>query len=145
MADELPPLEIDPDKVCFLIVMAREFENAEPPIDEDQTAAESAEELEEEIEEIEHAPEEGDATFDEIKSFIDSLNWDEQCQLVALAWLGRGDYTVEEWKDAVESANDEHNNRTAEYLLGMPLLPDYLTEGLAAFDITCDEVDRAHL
>lgn len=145
MADELPPLEIDADKVCFLIVMTREFENAEPPMDEDQVAADSEDELEEEIEEIEHSPEDADATLDEIKSFIGSLNWDEQCQIVALAWLGRGDYTIDEWNDAVQTANDEHNNRTAEYLLGMPLLPDYLTEGLAAFDITCDEIDRAHL
>lgn len=145
MADQLPPLEIDPDKVCFLIVMMREFENAEPPIDQDQVAAGSEDEFEEEIEEIEHSPDEGSATFDEIKTFIDSLNWDEQCQIVALAWLGRGDYAIEEWGDAVKTANDEHNNRTAEYLIGMPLLPDFLTEGLAAFDITCDEVDRAHL
>ena len=143
MADELPPLEIDPDKVCYLIAMAREFENAEPPMDEDQVAADSEDEFEEEIDEIEHSPEEGDATFEGISTFIGSLNWDEQCQLVALVWLGRGDYTIEEWADALQTANDEHNNRTAEYLLGIPLLPDYLTEGLAAFDISCDEVDGA--
>jgi hypothetical protein len=141
MADQMPSLEIDPDKVCFLIVMTREFENAEPAIDEDTKATEA----EDEIAELGHSPEESDATFDEIKSFIGALNWDEQCQLVALAWLGRGDFSIEEWQDAVTAANDEHNERTADYLLGMPLLPDYLTEGLAAFDITCDEVDRAHL
>ena len=97
------------------------------------------------MEEAGHSAEESDATFDEIKSFIESLNWDEQCQIVALTWVGRGDFAVVEWEDAVSTANDEHNDRTAEYLLGMPLLPDYLTEGLAAFEITCDEVDRANM
>jgi hypothetical protein len=140
MADTIELLEIDPDKVCFVIVMMREFETQEPAIDEDQNAADSEDEIE-----TEHDMETEDATFDEVKSFIDSLNWDEQCNLVALAWVGRGDFTIDEWEDAVKTANDEHNNRTADYLLGIPLLPDYLTEGLAAFDISCDDVDRAHL
>lgn len=140
MADENDVLEIDPDKVCFIIVMTREFETQEPAIDDDQTAAESEDDID-----VEHDAETEDATFEEVKSFIEALNWDEQCQLVALTWLGRGDFTLSEWGEAIKTANDEHNDRTADYLLGIPLLPDYLTEGLAEFGITCDEVDRTHL
>jgi hypothetical protein len=55
-------------------------------------------------------------------------------RLVALAWLGRGTYGLEEWKDAVATARSEHSRRTAEYLLGLPLLGDYLEDGLALFD-----------
>jgi hypothetical protein len=53
---------------------------------------------------------------------------------VALAWLGRGTYDLDEWKEAVATARTEHSRRTAEYLLTLPLLGDYLEDGLAMFD-----------
>ncbi len=56
---------------------------------------------------------------------------DERVQLVALAWLGRGTYDLSEWRTALDTARSEHRKRTAEYLLGLPLLGDYLEDGLA--------------
>jgi hypothetical protein len=62
---------------------------------------------------------------------------------VALAWLGRGTYDIDEWHDAVQTARDAHNARTAEYLLGLPLLGDYLEDGLAMFgEFIADTDDR---
>jgi hypothetical protein len=69
-------------------------------------------------------------------SFISSLSEDEQIDLVALAWLGRDDNTIEDWPALREEAGRAHANRagqTANYLLGMPLLADYLEEGLSLF------------
>jgi hypothetical protein len=65
---------------------------------------------------------------------IRSLNDDERLRLVALAWLGRGTYSKEEWREAIATARSEHSRRAAEYLLTMPLLGDYLEDGLAQFD-----------
>ena len=65
------------------------------------------------------------------------LDEDEQIWLVALAWIGRGTYDAKEWKEALAEARDQHNKRTAEYLTGLPLLGDYLEEGLAAFGEDC--------
>ena len=75
----------------------------------------------------------------ELAAFIDGLNVDEQCELVALAWIGRGSFTKEEWREALAEARHAHNTRTAEYLMGLPLLGDYLADGLAEFGHTCDE------
>jgi hypothetical protein len=69
---------------------------------------------------------------------IANLNEDEQVELVALAWLGRGSYAVDEWEDAKNEAADAHNDRTAQYLMGMPLLADYLEEGLSGLGHSCD-------
>jgi hypothetical protein len=77
-----------------------------------------------------------DTPFQEAKAQIESMNIDEQCELVALAWVGRGDYAKEDWDEALRVAREEHNNRTAEYLLGMPHLPDHLQAGLDAFDMS---------
>ena len=70
-------------------------------------------------------------------SAIWALNEDEQIDLVALAWLGRGDGELENWDDLRGEASRAHNDRTADYLLGMPLLADYLEEGLSQFGESC--------
>ncbi|WP_210317101.1 DUF3775 domain-containing protein [Oryzicola mucosus] len=68
----------------------------------------------------------------ELRELINDLNVDEAAELVALVWLGRGDYEAGEWQEAVSEALQRGNKRTAKYLLGMPLLGDYLESGLDA-------------
>jgi len=73
---------------------------------------------------------------------IRGLNEDEQIDLVALAWLGRGDGDLDDWQDLRAEAARAHNKRTAEYLLGMPLLGDYLEEALSQFGHSTEEFDE---
>lgn len=131
-------LTIDPDKVCAIIVKARVFD-ADLPHEGDDHGSDLAhgevDELEEHIEPEDE--EHDDNTEDELRALIDDLNDDEQIELVALAWIGRGSYSIEEWAEARAEARRAHNKRTAKYLLGMPLLSDYLDEGLAAFGVSC--------
>lgn len=74
----------------------------------------------------------GDLTGAELKELIEDLNVDEAAELVALAWVGRGDFGREEWNDAVSEARQRGNRKTASYLMGMPMLGDYLEDGLEA-------------
>lgn len=55
--------------------------------------------------------------------------------LQGAAWLGRGDYTAGDWPSMREEAARSRNERTALYLLGMPLLSDYLEERLIGFNV----------
>ena len=43
-----------------------------------------------------------DSVRKELKAFIDGMDEDEQCELVALCWLGRGDFSTDEWDTVVE-------------------------------------------
>jgi hypothetical protein len=69
------------------------------------------------------------------------LNEDEQASLVALAWIGRGSFGPEELEEALSTARTEHTNRTEDYLLGMPLLPDYLEEGLDRLGYSVEDAE----
>lgn len=133
-------LTIDLDKVCYVVVKARQFDAKEGSID-GQSEAEAGDENAREV----LTDFEGDAAYDEALEFIRTLDEDSQCALVALMWLGRGDFDKEGWTDALQTARDERNERTAEYLLGTPLLADYLEEGLAAFGRSCLDIERQHL
>jgi hypothetical protein len=73
-----------------------------------------------------------DLTAEELRELIDDLNVDEAAELVALVWVGRGDYDSSEWQEALAEAKRRGNRRTASYLLGMPMLGDWLEEGLEA-------------
>ena len=130
---------VDVEKVSFIVAKSREFE-AQDAVQEGYDGDElSKHDIQDETFQEDLATQvdedNDDATLDEVKAWIRSINDEEQCQIVALAWIGRGDFTITEWDEALRIATDEHNNRTAEYLLGMPLLPDYLEEGLSQFGL----------
>lgn len=136
----MPELQIGTDKVCYVIVKAREFDVQEEAVEEDYGGNMTDEGFREVL--ASHA---GDGIVQEVKDFIDGLNEDEKTDLVALAWLGRGDYSIEEWSDAVSEARSRHTGPTSDYLLGIPVLGDYLEEGLAAFGLSCADIEISHL
>jgi hypothetical protein len=85
-----------------------------------------------------------DPVVEELTSLINSLSEDEQIDLVALTWLGRDDYSASDWPTVRAEAARARNERTAEYLLGTPLLADFLEEGLSLLGRSCEEfeIDR---
>jgi len=118
-------LELNPETVRYIINMAREFQvqegatSMEDPIGPSDDWAMQV-----------SADQEGDPTQDELKIAIQELEPDQQVQLVALMWLGRGSFSVDEWETALKEAGDNWNRNTAEYVIGTPLVADYLEEGL---------------
>jgi hypothetical protein len=70
--------------------------------------------------------------------FVAGLNVEEQTDLLALIWLGRGDYDLSEWDDALAEAEARIAARDPDYMIGDPALPKYLGDGLEAFGRTCD-------
>ncbi|MFA5949793.1 MAG: DUF3775 domain-containing protein [Hyphomicrobium sp.] len=129
-------LDIAPEKVAHVIIKAREYDvkvgawndtTNEGDADEDPGAI---------LEDFANDP-----TRAEIAGFIDALNDDEQANLVALAWVGRGTFEPEELEEAVETARSEKVNSTASYLLGLPLLADYLEEGLEKLGYSVEDIE----
>ncbi len=136
----LPTLSISPEKVCFLVVKAREFDAKDIVTDPDSGSNASDDGMRSVLED--HAD---DPVVAELIGFIGALTEDEQIDLVTLAWLGRGDGTIEEWDELRAEAARAHNTRTASYLLGMPLLPDHLEEGLSLCGLSCEEFELGRL
>ncbi len=126
-------LEISPTKVGFVIVKAREYAAKVGAWEDDPTSDHDAESILEDFKD--------DATVAELTGFIRDLNVDEQVSLVALAWIGRGSFSADELEDAIETARAEQNKRTAEYLLGIPLLSDYLEDGLDLLGYSVEEAE----
>jgi hypothetical protein len=135
-----PDLNMDRDKVCYVIVKARAFDVKDAVVEGDYGGNATDDAMIEVLED--HAD---DPTFQELHDFIADLNEDEQIALVALSWLGRGDAALSEWDRLLRDARDAHNERTAEYLLGLPLLGDYLEEGLSQFGYSCEDFETGHL
>jgi hypothetical protein len=133
--DTVVDFGIAPEKVGHVIVKAREY-GAKVGAWNDTTDEGDAEEDPAAILEDFAA----DPTSEELAGFIAALNDDEQAALVALAWVGRGTFEAEEFAEAVETARTERTSATAKYLLGMPLLADYLEEGLEKLGYSAEEI-----
>jgi hypothetical protein len=127
-------LTINPDKVCHIIVKARALDAKAEAGTDDAAGSMIDDDM---LEVLDGSTE--DATEDELRAFIDGLNVDEQIELVALSWIGRGSFGRDEWRPALAEARHAHGRSSADYLLGMPLLGDYLADGLAEFGHSCDE------
>jgi len=128
------------DTVEYIISIAREMGEASPEIIMHELAEESETPHVEQAhiaELADYAPVEDHAmntSYQTLKAAIDGLNDEEQAELVALLWVGRGTYSNDEWETALSSARDAANDHTADYLMRTPLLPDYLEDALVQMD-----------
>lgn len=82
-----------------------------------------------------------DPTAEELQSWIDDLTDTQRAELVALFWLGRDDGEAEEFAELVETARIERSRSAARYLLGSPLLGDYLEEALERLGYDTSEIE----
>lgn len=127
-------LSVNPETVCFLISKAHEFHAKEGVV----------------IPEIPNSPADDwgrqvladhvdDYSYQEMIYAINDLEPDQAIEVLALMWLGRGDYEVDEWEAALNDAQDFWDGQTVNNMIATPLLADYLTEGLALLDYRCEE------
>jgi Protein of unknown function (DUF3775) len=129
-------LTIPLEKLAYIIEKAREFD-AEVPSDAEE-GSNPADDDEREI--LLDTPD--NPTTQELRDAIDGLNIDEREELLALVWLGRGDYNAENWSEALQQARQTRTATETAYLLGTPLLADYLEEGVSALGLSLEDFRR---
>ncbi|HEY0834554.1 MAG TPA: DUF3775 domain-containing protein [Azospirillum sp.] len=134
---ERPELNIGLDKIAFIIAKAREFDVTVTP-----STMEDGSDADNEGDTAPMGDDVRDPTLDELEGALDALNDDEIVGVIALAWLGRGDFTREDWEDGLALARERHNDRSAEYLTGIPNLADCLEEGLEQLGFSCMDVEQ---
>jgi hypothetical protein len=129
--DEAPELGITLETVATIADLLNALEDDEA--DED------------ELDEEEDAEADKDDEINEelVEEMVNELSEPEQAALVALALVGRGDHEAEEWAEAVKAAAARNAKADpAQYLLGLEGAGYLLGEGLAAFGISLDEIER---
>jgi hypothetical protein len=131
-------LTISLEKLAYIVEKAREYdaevapealeEEGSNPTDDDSRAI------------LEDTPD--NPTVQELRDAIDSLNTDQREELLALVFLGRGDFDAKAWREALRQARDTADVHETDYLLGTPLLADYLEEGLEALGSSLEGFER---
>jgi hypothetical protein len=130
--DDAVDLGISLEIVATVVDLANALQDAE---EAEMGDADDDEELDED--------EDDEITEEMLTDYINELNEDQQNALIALAWVGRGDYEAEEWEEALKLAAERNaRGEASSYLCGMDGLGDLLSEGLAEFGIAVEEVER---
>ena len=133
-------LTIDLDTMCYLIIKAREFDAmvasgdidaGDNPADDDERTVLLATR--------------DNPTDEEMRGALQALSDKERTELLALLWIGRGDFELDQWDDAVAEAIGRPEDSRPEALLDVPLLADYLEEGLSVLGFSCADVERDRL
>jgi len=129
-------LKVRLETLCYIIAKAREFQAKEqvvfPNTDADTGDDWAMQVLADHVD---------DMSLQEVKAAVEDLSPEQQAELVALMWLGRDDYALEEWEEANAEALDQYmdHENTAAYLLAHPMVSDDLEEGLIAHGYSCED------
>ncbi len=142
MAKEESPVElnISGEKVCYVIIKAREYDAKVDPVEPDPGSNPVDTGEREVLEDYRDDP-----TAAELWEAIEDLNEDEVVDLIALVWVGRGDFGRAEWNEARALARDRHRRHSARYLMGIPTLGDFLEEGFSVLGRSCKEYELDRL
>ena len=131
-------LVIPLEALAFIIIKAREFD-AEVPIEPDAAAGSDPPD-DDERQVLLDTPD--NPTEEELRGAIDGLGPPERHELLALMWLGRGDYDADSWPEALREARDSTIANVTDYLVGTPLLGDFLEEGASALGLSLEGFER---
>src|ERR1051325_5493422 len=112
-------LNIPPAQLAYIVEKARAFDAETAPVDTDSGSNPSDDN---EVAILE-------ATADnpiqqELSAALNALDDEQRIEILALMWLGRGDFDRSEWRAALAQAREIHNAHETSYLLGTPLLAD---------------------
>jgi hypothetical protein len=138
--DPEPPEDfpVDRETLAFIILKAQAFDALVPPDDPSDGSNAPDDRAVDALEDERDNP-----VGRELRAKIAGLDDDSKAALVALTWIGRGDYDGGEWSDAFTAARERSEAPTTRYLMGIPLLGDLLAEGANAIGIsvTDEEVE----
>lgn len=129
-------LEVNPAIVCRIIDQAQEF-HAQEGVVIPETPGGSEIDSDQAMQTL--AAHASDLTYQQVKAAIDDLEPKQQAEIVAIMWLGRGDFDADTWEDARAQAREQWTSHTAEYLLATPLVSSYLEDGLEQLGYACGE------
>jgi hypothetical protein len=141
--DENPePLElnISDEKLAFLILKAREFDAEVEPVEPDPGSNPADDR---DVGVLEDLPE--NSVEAELRDTLGALNEDEAIDVIALMWIGRGDFSREEWGEARRLATERHRRDPTGYLIGNPSLADELEDGAEEVGHSLTDIEADHL
>ena len=134
--DPEPPEDfpIDRETLAYIILKARAFDALVEP-DDPSDGSDSPDDRF--VDALEDEPDNPVAR--ELRAAIAPLDVDAKASLVALAWMGRGDFDAGEWPEALSAARERAETSVSRYLMGIPLLGDYLADGADMLGISVTE------
>lgn len=117
--------------LAFIIEKAREFD---AQVDDDDPDSGSNATDDRMVAILEGGPD--NPVEQELTATLRNLHDDELTELLAILWVGRGDFDRESWADALRQAREAKNKRIVRYLVGTPMLGDLIEEGLAELGVS---------
>lgn len=133
-------IDISVDKLAEVVLLAHAYDAQADDIDADDAEAVDGEP------QLAAEGRPDNAIGAELRQAIESMSEDEKAFLVALTWIGRGDFESDEFDSAIVTAFERNQGSTADYLMGMPMLGEFVEQGAAAcgIPVSREEAERVY-
>jgi hypothetical protein len=125
-----PNLTLKPDDAFFILLKAREFDAKEEMVDPDEGSNPSDDN---QVDVLQFQAD--DPCERELMAAVAGLDRDAQLDLIALLWIGRGDFELKDWREAREGAGMIDRSHVPTYVREMPMASDYLEEALSGLGL----------
>ncbi|HHF7344962.1 TPA: DUF3775 domain-containing protein [Legionella feeleii] len=128
-------LNINPEIVCALIEKAKIFHSKEEvTFGEDMPDSEYEYDWAQVL-----ADHQDDLTYLEVRTTINDLDPAQKIDLLALMYLGRGDFEANDWSSAHKEAKARLAPNLTDYLFSKPLIASYWEQSLELLGYSCEE------
>ena len=134
MLDLDPPLTLRPETAFYILLKAREFDAKVEQVDPNSASNPTDDR---DVDVLEFEP--GDAAEEELISAVQGLNVDARLDLIALIWIGREDFTLDQWAEARQAAREIDPSEVARYVSAIPIVSDYLEAALSQLGFSLNE------
>lgn len=128
------------EQLTYIVEKAREFDAETAPTDVDSGSNPSDDGGVAILEATGDNP-----TEEELAAALNALDDEQRVEILALMWVGRGDFDRDEWPQALAQARDIHDEHETSYLISTPLLADYLEIGLDLLGYSLEDFEKGRL
>jgi hypothetical protein len=75
----------------------------------------------------------GTPPYKKLNRLVDHLQPHQRCQILALIWIGRGEFSADQWELAINKAKEFKQHNITDYMISLAEVSSFLKNGIKLY------------